>query len=143
MSRPTQVVLLTCARFQYGTVTLFGGTFQNLLVPSTRSFENSYNPATAVTAAVWALSISIATTLDIDDFFLFLQVLRCFSSLRLLQLSLVTGLQPAGLPHSEMHGSKPVCGSPCLIAAYHVLLRLRKPRHPPFALVTFFFIVQK
>ena len=24
-----------------------------------------------------------------------------------------------------------------LIAAYHVLLRLQKPRHPPFALVTF------
>ena len=49
----------------------------------------------------------------------------------------VTGLQPAGLPHSEITGSKPVCSSPVLIAAYHVLLRLQKPRHPPSALVTF------
>ena len=49
----------------------------------------------------------------------------------------VTGLQPAGLPHSEITGSKHVCSSPALIAAYHVLLRLQKPRHPPFALVTF------
>ena len=50
---------------------------------------------------------------------------------------MVTGLQPAGLPHSEIAGSKPVCSSPALIAAYHVLHRLQKPRHPPFALVTF------
>ena len=49
----------------------------------------------------------------------------------------VTGLQPAGLPHSDISGSKPVCSSPELFAAYHVLLRLQKPRHPPSALVTF------
>jgi hypothetical protein len=39
-----------------------------------------------------------------------------------------------GLPHSEIHGSKPVRGSPWLIAAYHVLHRLLLPRHPPNAL---------
>src|SRR5213083_2429290 len=39
-----------------------------------------------------------------------------------------------GLPHSEISGSKPVCGSPKLIAAYHVLHRLLAPRHPPYAL---------
>ena len=50
---------------------------------------------------------------------------------------MVTGLQPAGLPHSDMRGSIPVCGSPRLFAAYHVLPRLRKPRHPPFALLSF------
>ena len=49
----------------------------------------------------------------------------------------VLGLQPSGLPHSEMRGSNSVCKSPRLIAAYHVLLRLRKPRHPPFALALF------
>ena len=37
-------------------------------------------------------------------------------------------------PHSESSGSKPVSGSPKLIAAYHVLHRLPMPRHPPFAL---------
>ena len=51
--------------------------------------------------------------------------------------SLVTCLQHAGLPHSEITGSRPVCSSPVLIAAYHVLRRLQKPRHPPSALVTF------
>ena len=30
-----------------------------------------------------------------------------------------------------------VCSSPCLIAAYHVLLRLSDPRHPPCALIRF------
>ena len=38
-----------------------------------------------------------------------------------------------GLPHSEISGSKPVCGSPELIAAYHVLHRLLMPSHPPLA----------
>ena len=49
----------------------------------------------------------------------------------------VTGLQPDGFPHSEISGSIPVCKYPELIAAYHVLRRLRKPRHPPSALVLF------
>ncbi len=39
-----------------------------------------------------------------------------------------------GLPHSEISGSTPACGSPKLIAAYHVLRRLSVPRHPPCAL---------
>jgi hypothetical protein len=38
------------------------------------------------------------------------------------------------LPHSEIPGSKPVCGSPRLIAACHVLRRLLAPRHSPYAL---------
>ena len=40
-----------------------------------------------------------------------------------------------GFPHSEIFGSTPVRGSPKLIAAYHVLLRLLAPRHPPNALL--------
>ncbi len=40
----------------------------------------------------------------------------------------------AGLPHSEIAGSKVVCTSPTLIAVYHVLHRLPEPRHPPYAL---------
>ena len=38
-----------------------------------------------------------------------------------------------------MSGSQVVCTYPNLIAAYHVLLRLIEPRHPPFALAFFFF----
>src|SRR5690349_1908354 len=40
-----------------------------------------------------------------------------------------------GLPHSEIFGSKPIPGSPKLIAGYHVLHRLLLPRHPPNALL--------
>src|SRR5215208_7216017 len=43
-------------------------------------------------------------------------------------------MTPAGFPHSEIPGSKPVCGSPRLIAAYRVLRRLSAPRHPPCTL---------
>ena len=57
-------------------------------------------------------------------FFLFLRVLRCFSSPGSPSLTRVLGLQPSGLPHSEMLGSKPVCSSPSLFAAYHVFHRL-------------------
>ena len=46
----------------------------------------------------------------------------------------VTGFYPAGFPHSEISGSRVVCTSPELIAAYHVLHRLHAPRHPPCAL---------
>ena len=42
-----------------------------------------------------------------------------------------------GLSHSEIHGSKVICTSPWLVAAYHVLHRLNEPRHPPFALIYF------
>ena len=70
-------------------------------------------------------------------FFLFLQVLRCFSSLRSPRLTPVDGLQPSGFPHSDISGSIPVCRSPELFAAYRVLPRQLKPRHPPSALLLF------
>ena len=71
--------------------------------------------------------------------FLFLRVLRWFTSPGSLALSYVfrKGVTPdlgAGFPHSEIDGSRDVCSSPSLIAAYHVLLRLHAPRHPPCAL---------
>ena len=57
----------------------------------------------------------------------------------------VTGLPPAGFPHSDIKGSMPACGSikgsmpacgsPLLFAACHVLLRRLVPWHPPCALV--------
>ena len=38
-------------------------------------------------------------------------------------------------PHSEISGSKDICSSPKLFAAYHVFHRLLVPRHPPCALL--------
>ena len=42
-----------------------------------------------------------------------------------------------GLPHSDICGLTVICTSPQLVAAYHVLLRLKEPRHPPYALIYF------
>ena len=71
--------------------------------------------------------------------FLFLRVLRWFTSpgslLPAYEFSRGSlELPPEGLPHSEIPGSKPVCGSPRLIAACHVLHRFSAPRHPPSTL---------
>ena len=95
--------------------------------------SQSYYPITAVTAMVWAPSISLAATLEIDvSFFsssyLDVSVQRVGSSFDVL------GLLPNGLSHSDMLGSSLVCKSPSLFAAYHVLRRLQEPRHPPYAL---------
>ena len=47
----------------------------------------------------------------------------------------MTGVLPAGFPHSDICGSMIICISPQLFAAYHVFLRLLVPRHPPCALI--------
>ena len=52
----------------------------------------------------------------------------------------MTQLHCAGLPHSDITGSMVICTYPMLFAAYHVLLRLPEPRHPPFALCLLFFL---
>ena len=67
-------------------------------------------------------------------YFLFLRVLRCFSSPRSPPASPDDAVTRTGLPHSDIRGSPGICPSPRLFAAYHVLLRLREPRHPPCAL---------
>ena len=49
-----------------------------------------------------------------------------------------------GLPHSEIRASRDICSLARLIAACHVLLRLREPRHPSCALFSFpFFFFRK
>src|ERR1700689_5508266 len=57
---------------------------------------------------------------------------RFASSTRLFGATEIEG----GFPHAEIHGSKPVRGSPGLIAAYDVLHRLSAPRHLPDTLKT-------
>src|SRR4030095_2524353 len=71
--------------------------------------------------------------------FLFLQVLRWFTSPRCLRTAYVFsdgsfGISQRGFPHSEIPGSKVVCTLPGLIAAYRVLHRLLAPRHSPYTL---------
>ena len=45
-------------------------------------------------------------------------------------------MSPWGFPHSDICGSRLICSSPQLFAAYHVFLRLLVPRHPPCALIS-------
>ena len=99
-----------------------------------------YNPA-STWETVWANPLSLAATYGISF---------DFSSSRYLDVSVPwvrsspaihspagdRVFTPAGFPHSDIHGSKPACGSPWLFAACHVLPRLSAPRHPPCALTT-------
>ena len=90
---------------------------------------------------VWALSISLAATLEIDKF--------SFSSSGYLDVSVqavpfhtlwigvwMHEVCSCGFPHSDICGSVDICSSPKLFAAYHVFHRLLVPRHPPCALTT-------
>src|SRR5579884_2228627 len=71
--------------------------------------------------------------------FLFLWVLRWFTSPRCPRSAYEFsggsfGINQREFPHSEIPGSKLVCSSPGLIAAYRVLRRLLVPRHSPYTL---------
>ena len=76
--------------------------------------SRSYNPNVAETTLVWASPISLATTLGITLVFSSSAYLDV--SVRRVRLPTInvgmTGLQPAGLPHSDIHGSMLVCSSP-------------------------------
>jgi hypothetical protein len=78
--------------FVYGTITRYGPTFQRGSTTHTDSTSWSYNPGCAETPPVWAFPFSLATTRGITTCFLFLQVLRCFSSLGSLPFQ---GIQPS------------------------------------------------
>ena len=89
--------------------------------------------------SVWAFSISLAATLEIDFSFSssgYLDVsvhrvpgLNLWIQLRSTKVCFVR------FPHSEICGSMNICFSPQLFAAYHVFHRLLVPRHPPCALL--------
>ena len=95
---------------------------RNVLLASVSAMSWSYNPAGAVTPTVWAVPRSLAATCGITV---------VFSSSRYLDVSVpwvgsisVARLLRAGLPHSDIRGSRDICSSPRLFAACHVLRRL-------------------
>ena len=120
--------------YLYAAFMLFGLLFQNSSSLRSYLFDCPYYPDTAVTASVWALSLSLAATQEIDVSFFSSSYLDV-SVQRVCPPFGVTGLLPVGLPHSDICGSILVCKSPQLFAAYHVLRRLQEPRHPPYALI--------
>ena len=128
--------------FAYGAFTLFGWLSQNHSARIIESIMQS-EPHGARTT-VWALPRSLAATYGIDV---------SFSSSGYLDVSVprvpfhklwihlwMTVVHTAGFPHSEISGSKDICSSPKLIAAYHVFHRLSVPRHPPCALLRLTFV---
>ena len=135
---------LASLSFAYGAFTLSDWSFQNHSATLGRSIMRS-EPRNA-RIPVWALSISLAATLEIDIFSFFssgyldVSVHRVPSVYLWIQYT-VTEVYSAGFPHSEIRGSKDICSSPQLIAAYHVFLRLLVPRHPPCALISLTFLV--
>ena len=137
VSGTTLVPLLHDLHFVYGGFTLCAGPFQSPSTIHIMSFEWS---ATPQDKSCGLGSFPFARRyLENRCFFLFLGLLRCFSSPRFLHphyrfMRRYIRITVCGFPHSEICGSSDICSSPQLIAACHVLLRLPVPRHPPYAL---------
>ena len=125
------------ASFMYGAFTLSGRLSQNRSIRLAESIMRS-EPQNA-RILVWPLSISLAATLEIEFSFFssgYLDVSVPRVPLHTLWIGVwITEVCSAGFPHSEICGSKDICSSPQLIAAYHVFHRLLVPRHPPCALL--------
>jgi hypothetical protein len=128
--------------FGYRTFTFCGRPFQAVHLPNLLSRvipTAPRNPGRTRVRPVWAVPRSLATTSGIADCFLFLRVLRCFTSPGLppatMNSSQVEEVLPStGFPIRRSTDQSLVSGSPWLFAATHVLHRLLKPRHPPHAL---------
>ena len=70
MSRGTRGYPRVDHGFIYGAITLYGGTFQSLLLPITNPTSGPHNPRTTVVVLVWASPRSLAATDGISiDFF--------------------------------------------------------------------------
>ena len=122
--------------FAYGAFTLSGRLSQSRSAGLPESGLRS-EPRNA-RIPVWPLPRSLAATYGIDVSFSssgYLDVSVHRVPFHSLWIGLwMTGVCPAGFPHSEIRGSQLMCSSPRLFAAYHVFLRLLVPRHPPCAL---------
>jgi hypothetical protein len=136
--------------FAYRTLTVFGGPFQ---APSASNHvfalrRGSSDPQSSLTTPVpqrltpitWiGFGLFPFRSPLLRECFLFLEVLRCFSSLGALRAPYVfrcgsSGLVLMGFPHSEISGSPFATNSPELFAGNRVLHRPQAPRHSPCAL---------
>ena len=128
------------APFDYRAVTVSGLPFQAVCLESTNAISRALQPPEYLYFGFGLIPVRSPLLGESLSCFLFLRVLRCFTSPRLLHTAYVFSrgypiVKSGGFPHSEILGSKPVSGSPRLIAAVHVLHRLPSPRHPPCALI--------
>ena len=123
--------------FAYGAVTLCGRIFQSFRLSWSCGFADApiTPPMRRHTGGLGSSPFARHYSGN-RVYFLFLTVLRCFSSRRSPPALQDMGIAPHGLPHSDIRASTGICPSARLFAAYHVLLRLREPRHPPCALLS-------
>ena len=126
-------------RFDYGTITRYGRTFQNVLLTIQVLRRGPTTPHVRCHTCGLGSSPFARHYWGNHCCFLFLRVLRCFSSPRSPHHAIHgdNHTKVAGLSHSEIVGSRDICASPTLFAAYRVLHRLLEPRHPPCALFCF------
>ena len=123
--------------FAYGAFTLSGRSSQ---IRSAGIIESRLRsePRGARTP-VWALPVSLAATPGIEFSFFssgYLDVSVHRVPFHTLWIHVwILEVFSSGFPHSDIHGSRDICSSPWLFAAYHVFLRLLVPRHPPCALL--------
>ena len=137
MSRTTQEFPRRSLVFAYRSLTFYGATFHPLLLTSNLPHRDPTTPMDKSTGLAYSLFARHYSGNRI--LFLFLRILRCFTSPRVASWNyeFIPGyadISRHGFPHSEIHGSKRACRSPWLIATYYVLHRLLAPRHPPTAL---------
>ena len=122
--------------FAYGIFTLSDQISQNCSAIDSSTLC-SPQPRGARTT-VWALSISLAATLEIEVSFFssgYLDVSVPPVPFHTLWIGVwILEVCSSGFPHSDISGSMDICSSPRLFAACHVLLRLLMPRHSPCAL---------
>ena len=123
--------------FAYGAFTLSGRLSQSRSARLPESGLRS-EPRNA-RIPVWPLPRSLAATCGIDVSFSssgYLDVSVHRVPLHTLWIGVwMIRVLRTGFPHSDICGSRIICISPQLFAAYHVFLRLLVPRHPPCALL--------
>jgi len=142
VSRGTLDLSLGPSRFAYRAITLCCGIFQSSSATILPSVMLVRNPSASTGLGCFPFA---RRYLGNRFFFLFLGVLRCFSSPGLplhtyfIEYAVLEGCS-SRFPHSEISGSKPICDSPKHIGAYPVLHRLLVPRHSPYALNNLTFV---
>ena len=135
--RPTWDATRAARGFGYGAFTLYRRPFQAVPLPRGDPVSWSRNPGEQaprfgllrVRSPLLAQSLLFSSPAGTEMFH--------FPASRFDGLCIhppMTVSSTDGLLHSEILGSKRVCRSPGLIAAYRVLRRLAMPRHPPCAL---------
>ena len=135
MPRATQDTETQAHRFAYGALTLCGPPFQDGSARMRMCVLRSYYPRRAQARGGFGLFPGRSPLLGESLLFSLPAGTKMFQFPAFAPHSgVVTAIRAAGLSHSEIRGSTAICAYPRLIAAYHVLHRLREPRHPPYAL---------